>query len=373
MVAAGFSAGEADQVRRSMAAWKRGGDLEKYRDRLLAGMVERGYTAEFAEQIYQQILGFSGYGFPESHAASFALITYASCWLRCNEHAAFVAGLLNSQPMGFYSPASLVNDARRAGVVFRPVDVLHSDWDCTLESGEDGEPEVRLGLRMVGGLHEDAAYRVVSQRRARAFQSLDDIAHRAALDRGSLDLLAHAGAFRGLTAHRNEARWRATGIERLPGALRGRGAKDLAVVLRAPNDAAETVADYQSIGLTIGRHPLSYLRERLDRLHAVPAARLSIYEDGSTVCVAGLVTHRQRPETASGVVFASLEDETGVANLIIKTHVLERYRGAALGSALMMVRGELQNREGVIQVVANEIEDYSQWIGSLPTVSRDFH
>ncbi|EIT71897.1 MULTISPECIES: error-prone DNA polymerase [Hydrocarboniphaga] len=373
MVAAGFSAGEADQVRRSMAAWKRGGDLEKYRDRLLAGMVERGYTAEFAEQIYQQILGFSGYGFPESHAASFALITYVSCWLRCNEHAAFVAALLNSQPMGFYSPSSLVNDARRAGVVFRPVDVLHSDWDCTLEPCERGEPEVRLGLRMVGSLHEDVACRIVAQRNAEMFRSLEDMAHRVALDRGSLDLLAHAGALRNLTAHRNEARWRATGIERLPGALRGRAAQDQAIKLNAPSDTAETFADYQSIGLTLGQHPLSYLRQRLDRLHAVPAGRLHIYKDGSTVCVAGLVTHRQRPETASGVVFASLEDETGVTNLIIKAHVLDRYRGAALGSTLMVVRGELQNQQSVIHVIAKEIDDCSQWIGSLPIASRDFH
>lgn len=373
MVAAGFSAGEADQVRRSMAAWKRGGDLEKYRDRLLAGMVERGYTAEFAEQIYQQILGFSGYGFPESHAASFALITYVSCWLRCNEHAAFVAGLLNSQPMGFYSPASLVNDARRAGVLFRPVDVLHSDWDCVLESSESGEPEVRLGLRMVNGLHEEAACRIVSQRKVQPFSTINDMAHRAALDRGSLDLLAHAGALRGLTAHRNDARWRATGIERLPGALRGTGAQDHAITLPMPSEAAETVSDYQALGLTIGRHPLSYLRERLECFHAVPAARLRVHEDGSTVCVAGLVTHRQRPETASGVVFASLEDETGVTNLIIKSHVLERYRSAALGAALMMVRGELQNQQGVIHVIAKEIDDCSRWIGALPTVSRDFH
>jgi error-prone DNA polymerase len=373
MVAAGFSAGEADQVRRSMAAWKRGGDLEKYRDRLLQGMAERGYTATFAEQIYQQILGFSGYGFPESHAASFALITYVSCWLRCNEHAAFVAGLLNSLPMGFYSASSLVNDARRAGVAFRAVDVLHSDWDCTLERGDDGEPEVRLGLRIVGGLREDAARRIVTARQEQLFRDLDDLAHRAQLDRGSLDLLAHAGAFRGLTAHRNEARWRATGIERLPGALNGKGAADRMIDLPAPSEAAETTADYQSTGLTIGRHPLSYLRDRLDGERVIPAAQLSLIQDGLSVAVAGLVTHRQRPETASGVIFVSLEDETGIVNLIIWPKVLEKYRDAALGASLMWTHGRLQSEQGVIHVIAEEIDDYSHWIGSLPTVSRDFH
>lgn len=219
MVAAGFSAGEADQVRRSMAAWRRKGGLEAYRERLLTGMAERGYSPMFAESIYQQILGFSGYGFPESHAASFALITYASCWLKCNEPAAFVAGVLNSQPMGFYAPAQLVNDARRSHVRFRAIDVLCSEWDCTLEAGDDGEPEVRLGLRMIVGMPEADGHRIEASRAQAVFIGVDDLAHRAQLDRKAMNLLADAGALRGLTRHRHEARWSAVGVEYLRGML----------------------------------------------------------------------------------------------------------------------------------------------------------
>lgn len=373
MVAAGFTPGEADQVRRAMAAWKRGSDLERFRSKLLTGMAERGYTPEFAENIYQQILGFAGYGFPESHAASFALLTYASCWLRCHEHAAFVAALLNSQPMGFYSPSSLVNDARRAGVIFRAVDVSHSDWDCTLEPGDSGEPEVRLGLRVISGLREDAARRIVVAREQQSWRSIDDVGRRAALDRGMLNRLAHAGAFRSLEANRNSARWAATGVERLPGFLAPVEIPDGEIELPTPSEGHETVSDFQSTGLTIGHHPLWFLRDRLSALRYISAAAVRKLADGRSVRVCGIVTHRQRPQTASGVMFASLEDETGTHNIVIWPQVQEEYRAAVLSAQLMVVHGRLQTDGEVFHVIAKKVDDLSHWLGDIRSPSRDFH
>jgi error-prone DNA polymerase len=258
MVGAGFNAGEADQVRRSMAAWQRRGGLQHFREKLIRGMLERNYTAEFAEHIYQQILGFGSYGFPEAHAASFALLAYASSWLRCHHHAAFVAGLLNSWPMGFYAPAQLVNDARRNDIAFRPIDVQISDWDCTLERGADDKPEVRLGLRMVAGLPKSEGLALEEQGRASgAFLSVDDLAHRATLPQRSLSLLAQAGALESLAGHRRQAHWRAIGIEILPGALAGTSAPEPALLLPIPTESDDIVADYRSTGLTLGRHPLA--------------------------------------------------------------------------------------------------------------------
>jgi error-prone DNA polymerase len=374
IVAAGFSPGEADQVRRSMAAWKRHGGLEHFHERLMRGMAERGYPREFADRIYQQVLGFGSYGFPESHAASFALLTYVSCWLKCHQPAAFLAGLLNAQPMGFYAPAQLVNEARRAGVKLLPADVLHSDWDCTLERGAEGAPEVRLGLRMIGKLPQAEAERIVALRRAGAvFASLDDLAHRARLTRRALNALADAGALRGVSGHRFGARWAANGVQALGGLLAGAAAKEQPVELPEPAEGQEIVADYRALGLTLGRHPLALLRERLARKHILAAAELRAVPSGQRVKVAGLVTHRQRPETASGVVFATLEDETGTANLIIWPKVMERQLEAVLGASLMLVEGELQSEQGVIHVIARDIRDCSGWLGGLRAPSRDFH
>jgi len=374
MVAAGFSAGEADQVRRSMAAWKRRGGLEHFHDRLMQGMAERGYTQEFADRIYQQVLGFGSYGFPESHAASFALLTYVSCWLKCHEPAAFLAGLLNAQPMGFYAPAQLVNDARRTGVRLQPVDVLHSDWDCTLERGADGCPDVRLGLRMIARLPEAEAQRIVELRRAGiAIADLNDLAYRTKLSRRALDALADAGALRGLAGHRHGARWAANGVQVLPGLLAGTAPREKALALPEPAEGQEIVADYRSLGLTLGRHPLALLRDRLTRDHILAAAELRTVPSGRRVKVAGIVTHRQRPETASGVVFATLEDETGTANLIIWPKVMARQLEAVLGASLMLVEGELQSEQGVIHVIARDIRDCSGWLGGLRAPSRDFH
>jgi error-prone DNA polymerase len=394
IVAAGFSPGEADQVRRSMAAWKRHGGLEHFHDRLLRGMAERGYPKEFADRIYQQVLGFGSYGFPESHAASFALLTYVSCWLKCHQPAAFLAGLLNAQPMGFYAPAQLVNEARRAGVRLLPADVMYSDWDCTLESQchseersdeeslegiprfarDDTKPVVRLGLRMIARLPEAEARRIVGLRKAgAAFASLDDLAHRARLTRRALNALADSGALRGLAGHRHGARWAANGVEMLPGLLAGAAASEKPLALPAPAEGGEILADYRSLGLTLGRHPLALLRGRLARERILAASDLRGVANGQRVRVAGLVTHRQRPETASGVVFATLEDETGTANLIIWPKVMERQLDAVLRASLMLVEGELQSEQGVIHVIARDIRDCSGWLGGLRAPSRDFH
>jgi error-prone DNA polymerase len=373
IVAAGFSAGEADLVRRSMAAWQRRGGLEQFRDKLLQGMLARGYTPQFAEQIYQQILGFGSYGFPESHAASFALLAYISAWLRCHEPAAFVAGLLNSWPMGFYAPAQLVNDARRNGVSFRPVDVQTSGWYCTLEREAAGQPVVRIGLRLITGLVEKEGYAIVKAREHGLFASVDELAHRATLTRRSLDALAGAGALNLLAEHRRAAHWQAYGVERLPGALAGTSAHEPRIVLQRASEAEEIAADYAGLGLSLGRHPLALLRSRLDRLRVHRAADLAHLQNGRRVRVAGIVTHRQRPETASGVIFMSLEDETGISNLIVWPKIQTTQRDALFGARLVIVEGELQSASNVTHVIAEKIRDYTVWLGRLPTESRDFH
>ena len=280
ILAAGFSPGEADQVRRSMAAWQRKGGLEQFRDKLLRGMAARGYDAGFAEAIYQQILGFGSYGFPMSHAASFALLTYASCWLKCHEPAAFCAALLNSQPLGFYAPAQLIHEARRAGVRFRAVDVCHSDWDCTLEAGADGAPEVRLGLRQVRGLPEGEGRAVSAARAAGPFATMEDLTARAGLGRRALDALAEAGALASLAGHRHGARWQAAGTQRGQGLLAGQALVESPVSLPAPREGQDIAADYRSLGLTLGRHPLSLLRPRLQRLRVTTAEGLAGVPDG---------------------------------------------------------------------------------------------
>jgi error-prone DNA polymerase len=374
IVAAGFTPGEADQVRRSMAAWKHKGGLEHFHDKLVHGMCERGYDPAFAEQIFKQVLGFGSYGFPMSHAASFALLTYASCWLKSHWPGAFCAGLLNSQPMGFYAPAQLVNSARRAGVPFRPVDVNISQWECTLERDVDPDkPAVRIGLNQIGGLAEANGQRIVQARGEASFESVDDLARRAGLSRRALDALAQAGALQPLAGHRHAARWAAAGVQRLDAVLADARLEETPISLPAPSEGQALIADYLSVGLTLGRHPLALLRKRLARIQVVTAAQLGGIASGSTVRVAGVVTHRQRPGTASGVVFVTLEDETGSSNLVIWPRVLERQREAVLHSCLMVARGELQSEQNVINVIARQVEDYSSWLGSLQTGSRDFH
>ncbi|HEX2334467.1 MAG TPA: error-prone DNA polymerase [Burkholderiales bacterium] len=359
MVAAGFTPGEADRLRRSMAAWKRSGGLEPFEERLKTGMRRNGYSEAFADSIYRQILGFGEYGFPESHSASFALLVYVSSWIKCHHPAAFCAALLNSQPMGFYAPAQLVQDARRHGVEVRPPDVQLSEWDCTLEGGA-----VRLGLRMVGGLAEGEGRRIAAGRPYRSIHDLN-------LNKSNLRCLAAAGALQSLAGHRRLARWAAAGAARR--APLDVPAHERMPVLEAPGEGEEIVADYASLGLTLGRHPLALLRQRLDRMRLEKAEELKSKRHGAPARVAGLVTCRQRPDTASGVIFVTLEDETGCMNIVVWRNLAERQRRELLGARLLGVAGVVERDGDVVHLVARRLADYSALLGPLAAGSRDFH
>ena len=368
VVAAGFTPGEADRLRRSMAAWKKKGGLEPFEQRLVQGMLERGYRREFADAIYRQILGFGEYGFPESHSASFALLVYVSAWLKCHHPAAFCAALLNSQPMGFYAPSQLVQDARRHGVEVHPPDVCASAWDCTLEAGA-----LRLGLRMVGGLSEAAGHRIVAVRAQGAFTAVEELAGRAMLGRRDLRCLASAGTLAALAGHRREAHWAAAGVAPGMGVLREARVDEPALRFPAPGEAEEVVADYASLGLTLGRHPLALLRPRLRDLGLIPAAAVQALAHGSRARAAGLVTCRQRPDTASGVIFVTLEDETGCVNVVVWRDLAERQRRELLGARLLAVDGRIERDGDVVHLMARRLADRSALLGGLLAPSRDFH
>ncbi|UCG74471.1 MAG: error-prone DNA polymerase [Chromatiales bacterium] len=373
VVAAGFTPGEADQLRRAMAVWRKRGSLGHFEDRLIDGMRSRGYSAEFAQQIFNQICGFGEYGFPESHAASFALLVYVSAWLKCHEPAAFTCALLNSQPMGFYAPSQLVQCAARHGVEVRPVDVCHSNWDCTLEPGAAGELALRLGLRLVKGLSAAGAERVVSARGQRPFDSVQDLFERAGLDQGDLGALAAADALRGIAGHRHRARWQVAGAERPLPLLAGTSPVEGVPLLRRPREGQEIAADYNRVGLTLRRHPLEVLRPVLCRRGMLSAADVQSCADDELVYAAGLVINRQRPASAAGVVFVTLEDETGYLNLVVWRRVARVQRKALLGASLMGVRGTVQREGEVLHLVARELVDHSALLGELQARSRDFH
>src|ERR1700730_17851118 len=374
IVAAGFSPGEADGLRRAMAAWKRKGGLEPFQRQLIDGMLERGYAESFAQQIFNQILGFGEYGFPESHSASFALLVYISAWLKHHEPAAFCAALINSQPMGFYAPAQLVRDARAHGVEVRPVDVAISDWDCTLERRDDGRPALRLGLRVVKHLSQEGAFRLLAARAAGAFVDAADLAERAALDRRDLEALAAADALSVLAGHRHRAVWQVSGVERaLPLLPAATAAQEGMPLLRAPREGQEIVADYFSTGLTLRRHPFALLRDALARRGVIPNRELWEQPDGRSVTVAGLVITRQRPGSASGVTFVTMEDETGYVNLIVWERVADAQRAALLESRLLLVHGKLQREGDVLHVIAHRLTDLSALLGDLTVASRNFH
>ena len=382
IVAAGFTPGEADALRRAMGAWKRTGGLDSFRERLLRGMHDRGYADEFAERIYQQMMGFGEFGFPESHSLSFALLVYDSAWLKCYEPAAFTCALLNSQPMGFYAPAQLVRDARAHGVEVRAADVCASLWDSTLERRTDGAPALRLGLRLVKSLSQPGAERLIAARAARPFTSVPELATRAALDRGDLEALAAAGAFATLSGNRHLAFWEVAGTERaLP--LAAAAAQDSAgevsafvegrPLLEKPSEGEEICADYAALGLTLGRHPLALLRERLSAGAILSAHDLEHAANGAQVRAAGIVLMRQRPATASGVTFVTLEDESGQVNVIVWESVGQAQRRALLESRLLEVHGELQHQDGVMHLIARRLIDRTALLGQLLTRSRDFH
>jgi len=427
IAAAGFTPGEADRLRRAMAAWKRRGGLEPFREKLIDGMLARGYTSDFAERIYSQIQGFGDYGFPESHAASFALLTYFSAWLKCHHPAAFACGLLNSQPMGFYAPAQIVNDVKRHGVRVLPVDVRVSGWDCSLEERESGlgftvyglrgktktgaqragrgsavrragavcrrqeapdrrttarvpdgpcpksspQPDIRLGLRMVKGFDEGSAGRLVAARVERAFRDVQDLAERAGLDRKQIRALAEGGALKGLAGHRHRARWEALASRRQGDLLSNTTIAEPRTPIKPPRAEDNLLDDYASLGLSLDHHPLALLRPQLG--HRVRrASELASIADGTPIEAAGLVTHRQRPGTASGVVFLSLEDETGIINVVVWPKLVEQYRREVLEGTILRVTGTLQNANNTQHLIARSLVSEDHRLAALAANSRDF-
>ncbi len=404
VLAADFTPGEADSLRRGMAAWKRKGGLGPFHERLVGRMVEKGYERDYAESIFKQIQGFGEYGFPESHAAGFALLVYASSWIKRHHPDAFLAALLNSQPMGFYAPAQLVRDAREHGVEVRPVDVRFSAWGSHLEGQGVGVRPVRLGLNRIGGLSQSVAERIVRSREqvreqgrehGGAFGDLDDLARRAALDVHDLKRLADADALRGLVGgsqavaaaatagHRHQAAWAVAAIDAQPTALlhsmhrREADADAHPPALAAPSAAADMRADYRSLGLTLKRHPLALLRPQLDAFRIETAAVLRTYPDGRIARASGLVTHRQRPGTAKGTVFVTLEDDTGSINVIVWPAVAAAQRQPLLAATLLTVYGQWQRhgaagRHGVMHLLATKLIDHTALLNGLTTRSRDF-
>ena len=381
VVAAGFTPGEADQLRRAMGAWRRPGIIDRFHKKLLDGMLARGMSMEYAEAIFRQIRGFGDYGFPESHAASFALLVYVSAWLKHHYPAAFAAALLNSQPMGFYAPAQLVRNAREHGVEVRPADVNSSDWDCTLEAAcgdvlSRKRLALRLGFRMIGGFSEAHAGRIVAARGDRPFRSLEDFTRRTGLSRAVSQRLAKAGAFGSLGLDRRKAVWHALAQDPQELPLFDRtecsATDDPGVPLPKMTPAQEVLADYRATGLSLNGHPLAFLREGLDRLGVVPAVELATWPNGKPVRVAGIVLVRQRPGTAKGITFVTLEDETGTANLLIRPDVWRRYRRAALGATILLAAGRLQREGLVIHVLVTRLENLSGRMEELTSQSRDF-
>jgi error-prone DNA polymerase len=376
IVAADFTHGEADKLRRSMAAWKRHGGLEPHRDKLIRGMLKNGYPAAFAERIFEQIRGFGSYGFPESHAASFANLVYASCWLKCHYPAAFACALLNSQPMGFYAPSQIVQDVRRHRIAVHPVDVRFSDWDCTLEPdprGNTGTRAIRLGLRMVRGCSEKAALRLMDARAQRPFTDVTDLCSRAGLDRRHQELLADAAALRGLAGHRHRARWAVAGVEPQLPLFGNESPAEQAVILPLPTQAEDTLADYARTGLSLGVHPLRQIRSRLNAARCIDGKALRRQPHNSRVRVAGLVTSRQQPQTASGIIFVTLEDEHGLINVVVWRHVAETQRLPLLQARLLAVEGQWEQVDGVSHLIAHRLKDLTPLLGALDARSRDFH
>jgi error-prone DNA polymerase len=393
IVAAGFTPGEADKLRRAMATFRRSGLIGNFETKMIEGMVKNGYSRDFAERCFRQIEGFGSYGFPESHAASFSLLVYVSAWLKCRHPDVFLCGLLNAQPMGFYAPAQLVRDARDHGVEVRPADIGHSDWDSTIEPATDGGHAVRLGLRLIKGLNEADAARIVAARATRPFADLHDLWRRAGVKRASLERLAEADAYGSLGLDRRRALWaiRGFGDDVLPlfaaADAREQGAEPI-VVLPAMPLGAQMMEDYASLKLSLRAHPLALLRPVFAARGVTRAGSLREFAHGARVKVAGLAITRQRPGEGH-VIFLTLEDETAIANIIVWPRVFERFRRVVMGARLIVVEGHLQKAgEGehlVLHIVSDRLHDASRWLDTLaenrPTpdqrrrlfASRDFH
>ena len=394
MVAAGFSGGEADQLRRAMAAWKKKGGLEPYRDKLINGMLERGYEREFAERLFRQIQGFGDYGFPESHSASFALIAYVSSWLKYYHPAAFCCALLNSQPMGFYAPAQLIKDARQHGVEVFPVNVNASSYDCTLEHKGIEALALRIGFNQVKGLSEIGGRAMVEAREVAQglagtgrFSTVQDLVFRSGINRKDLEALAAADALRELSGDRHRAFWLASGVE-----TSGRSESvetsqakaglfsdfysdpgfDVDVLLPVASESQNILSDYTSTGFTLRRHPLALLRNHLDNYQVIRADALKEVDNEGFAKVTGIVTCRQRPMTASGVTFITMEDESGYINVVVWPGLGEKQRPIVRQAKLLGVAGYVQHSDGVTHVIARELVDLSNWLGAMQLSSRDF-
>lgn len=401
IVAAGFTPGEADQLRRAMGAWRKSGVIAQFHEKLVAGMLERGYERDFAERVFKQISGFGEYGFPESHAASFALLVYVSAWIKRYYPATFCAALINSQPMGFYAPAQLVRDAREHGVAIRSIDVNHSEWNCTLEickPEESSQPRptkgsedlqatrtfphfetqhaLRLGLRLLRGFSTDAAEAIAAEReRGGLYQSYEDFVRRTQLSRSQLQQLAKADAFASLNVNRRDALWKAMPVrEDLPLFAEIEGAisneEDPELPKLSPQE--DVIQDYSTAGLSLKKHPVAFLREQLIQLKAIASEDLAVFPPDRRVKVAGMVLMRQRPQTAAGVTFMTLEDETGVANLVVFPNVWQRFRKTARFASVLLASGKLQREGDIIHVVVDRLDDVSEMLQNLPGRSRDF-
>ncbi len=368
MVAAGFSGGEADQLRRAMASWKRNGKLLYFKEKLITGMCQRGYSEDFAKRLFSQIQGFGEYGFPESHSASFALLVYISAWLKCHEPAAFCCALLNSQPMGFYSSSQLLQDAQAHGVKVLPIDINHSLWDHSLDYSQNANGTIRLGLKQVKGLNYKRLSQLLAKRPQQGFSQLFEIT--SLLDKTSLELLASADAFASLAGHRHQSRWQMSGSEAplplfpMP--------KEAQVSLAPPSEFADIQQDYLSAELSLRRHPLSLLRPHHALKHCYTRAQLSDCNHGQRVKVAGLVVGRQRPSSKADVTFVTLEDETGNSNVIIWSSSAKAQRQVLISSRLLKVYGRLERNDEVIHIIAGRLEDCSNLLADLSLRSRDF-
>ncbi|GHA21832.1 error-prone DNA polymerase [Arenicella chitinivorans] len=370
MVAAGFSGGEADHLRRAMASWGKNGNLAQFKDKLIDGMLRRGHSHEFADRLFKQIQGFGSYGFPESHSASFALLVYVSAWLKCYHPAAFYAGILNSQPMGFYSPSQLVQDARRHNVQVLPVCINHSDWDHTLEHYAADSPALRLGLRLVKGVSEISASKLVAARRQRPFIGMDDVKQRQLLQQDELTKLVNANAFHQFEGNRRRAYWQSLQLD--DGLHTQQQHK--ASFIRPLQPVEELLSDYRHArGVSLSHHPMQLLRHQAPFNRCISADQLLTRRNNSMIEIAGVVTGRQRPGTASGVIFMTLEDETGNINVVLWKGIQERFRQQILTGRILYIKGTLEHQHGVANVVAGYIEQLDHTLPELKTASRNFH
>jgi error-prone DNA polymerase len=386
---AGYTGGEADQLRRDMAAWKRNGKLMRHRQRLLDGFAAKGIARDFGEALFEQIKGFGDYGFPESHAASFALLVYASAWQKAHFPAHFACALINSQPMGFYTPSTIIQDAQRHGVEVRDVCVVASEWDCTLEEPSEASSvhskypaarrALRLGLRVVKGLREAAARRIVAARAERSFADLEDLLRRSALNKDDTDRLAEAGAFEHLVSGRRQALWQAR-APRVGGLFADVQVHEPAVRLPPLRSSQQLLLDYAKKGLSVADHPMRHVREALRERGALDSAELQRAPQGQRVSVAGLVICRQQPGTASGIVFITLEDELGFCNLVLYRDVYEKFNRAARHSTILLAHGDVERHvpdlsadTPIVHLIARQLERLDLPGHTIPSMSRDFH